>query len=178
MNVFILCSGRCGSVTLAKAFQHAENYSTGHESRSGLCGRNRVNYPADHIEADPRLAWFLGRLDREFGDKAFYVHLTRDKAQVIASFAKKKDRPAMGAMAVPHFAGGMAKIPPNTREAVREYVETVNENISLFLKDKPNQMGIQIDRIAEQFPILWERIGAQGNINEALWELTEKHNAS
>ena len=36
MNVFILNTGRCGSRTFARACAHITNYTSAHESRSGL----------------------------------------------------------------------------------------------------------------------------------------------
>lgn len=75
MNIFVLNTGRCGSTTLIKACRHITNYSEAHESRCAMLGRERLNYPPNHIEADKRLVWLLGRLDKEYGDDALYVHL-------------------------------------------------------------------------------------------------------
>ena len=89
MNVFILNSGRCGSTTFIKACQHIDNYTASHESRIGIPGSARLEYPDQHIEADNRLSWFLGRLDREYGDNAFYVHLQREAEATRQSFARR-----------------------------------------------------------------------------------------
>ncbi|MEW8461604.1 MAG: hypothetical protein AB2653_14955 [Candidatus Thiodiazotropha endolucinida] len=78
MNIFILNAGRCGSTTFVQACQHISNYSAAHESRSTLTGKQRLSYPDNHIEADNRLCWLLGRLEREYGNDAYYVHLTRN----------------------------------------------------------------------------------------------------
>ena len=67
MNVFILNSGRCGSTTWIRACTHIDNFSAGHETRSHLSGDARLDYPDRHIEADNRLSWLLGRLDRQYG---------------------------------------------------------------------------------------------------------------
>ena len=56
MNVFVLCTGRCGSTTFACACRHIENYTAAHESRSHLAGPERFAYPEDHIEVDNRLS--------------------------------------------------------------------------------------------------------------------------
>ena len=45
MNIFVLCTGRCGSVTFTKACQHITNYTCTHESRVSLLGEDRLNYP-------------------------------------------------------------------------------------------------------------------------------------
>ncbi len=86
MNVFVLCTGRCGSSTFIEACHHIANYTSAHESRSSLLGAERLAYPAQHIEADNRLSWLLGRLDAAYGDSAFYVHLQRNHPDTAASF--------------------------------------------------------------------------------------------
>ena len=78
MNVFILCTMRCGSTTFIEACRHISNFTSSHESRTRLVGPQRLAYPEHHIEADNRLSWMLGRLDKTFGDDAIYVHLQRD----------------------------------------------------------------------------------------------------
>ena len=65
MNVFILSTGRSGSQTFARACAHVSNYTSAHESRSGLLGDAHFDYPDNHIESDNRLSWMLGRLDRK-----------------------------------------------------------------------------------------------------------------
>jgi hypothetical protein len=78
-NVFVLTTGRSGSLTFTRACERITNYTAGHETRSGLLGRERLAYPDRHIEVDNRLAWMLGRLEDAHGDRAFYVHLRRDE---------------------------------------------------------------------------------------------------
>lgn len=84
MRVFILCAGRTGSTTIIRAFGHATNFTAGHESRADRIVA-RCEYPDQHIEADNRLVWFLGTLERLYGDDPLYVHLTRDRRAVIES---------------------------------------------------------------------------------------------
>ena len=85
MNIFVLNTGRCGSTTFIKACQHIQNFTASHESRSVFTGNQRLAYPRNHIEADNRLSWFLGKLDQEYGDNAVYVHLLRDRAATARS---------------------------------------------------------------------------------------------
>ena len=68
MNVFILCTGRCGSMSISRACKELDNYTSGHETRITKLGDERINFPENHIEADNRLAWFLGRLDEKYGN--------------------------------------------------------------------------------------------------------------
>ena len=87
-HVFVLCTGRCGSVSFAKACGHFSNYTAGHESNR-YPGSVRLVYPEAHIEVDNRLAWLLGGLDERYGDDAFYVHLVRNEEQVAASYDRR-----------------------------------------------------------------------------------------
>jgi ferritin-like protein len=51
-------------MTFIRACQHITNYTAGHETRSTLLGEARVAYPDQHIEADNRLSWMLGKLGK------------------------------------------------------------------------------------------------------------------
>ncbi len=97
MNVFVLCTGRCGSVTFIESCKHITNYTAGHETRCNWTGDKRFAFPPHHIEADNRLSWLLGRLDAAYGDNAFYVHLTRDREAVARSYARRYPRGIIGA---------------------------------------------------------------------------------
>src|SRR3972149_9948429 len=97
MNVFVLTTGRSGSLTFATACGHITNYTTGHETRRMLLGAERLAPPARHIEVDNHLAWFLGRLDGAYGDGAFYVHLRRDDEAVAASYSRRWNKPLLSA---------------------------------------------------------------------------------
>jgi len=88
MNVFVLCTGRSGSHTFAKACGHIDNYSVSHESRN-LNKVRTINYPDSHIEVDNKLSYFLGRLDKKFGHDPIYVHLIRDKKDTANSFKSR-----------------------------------------------------------------------------------------
>ena len=90
MNVFVLCTGRCGSVTFYKACQHITNYTAGHESKTNCLFDDRVDFPDNHIEIDNRLSWFLGKLERVYNTKkVFYVHLLRSRKETADSFNKR-----------------------------------------------------------------------------------------
>ncbi len=111
MNVFILSAGRSGTQTFARACDHVTNYTSAHESRSGL----------------------LGRLDRRFGDRAFYLHLTRETRPVAASWAKRAHTGMMNAYRYailwhcPRDATPLA--------VALDYCDTVEQNIRLFLRN-------------------------------------------
>ena len=174
-NIFILSTGRCGSTTFHKACSHFTNYTSGHETRSSKLGIDRFSYPSFHIESDNRLSWLLGRLDREYGDSAFYVHLTRNTDDTAASFAKRKG----GIMAAYQGMGIiMGCKETDQRLIAKDYIDTVNENIKLFLSDKTNKMNFRLERAEQDFTQFCLAISAQGNLQDALGEFSIAHNAS
>jgi hypothetical protein len=176
MNVFVLCTGRCGSVTFAHAARHIRNYRVGHETRMKQPGRQRVDYPDNHIEVDNRLSWFLGRLDAAYGDKAVYVHLRRDPEAVAASFNKRWH---LGGSIMRGYADQIYAAPVRDPLAFcRDYIETVSTNIELFLRDKTRKMDFWMERSDTDWPAFWSLVGAEGDLDASLAEWRVAHNAS
>lgn len=176
MNVFILSSGRCGSTSFMKACQHIRNYSTAHESRVSYTGNARLAYPAQHIESDNRLSWLLGRLEQHYGTAAFYVHLRRDVHASASSFVRRYDYGIMKAYREGILLDENCQTSPEA--LALDYLATVDSNIRLFLKDKPQQMSFQLEQAKTDFLIFWQRIGAEGDLSAALAAWDTKHNAS
>ena len=175
-NVFILNSGRCGSTTFIQACRHIENYSAGHESRVHLIGAARLAYPANHIEADNRLSWLLGRLDRAYGDRAYYVHLVRAPEATAASFAKRAEFGIMKAYREGILLEGEAG--QTAHAHALDYLDTVEANIALFLKDKTHRMTFRMEQAQADFAAFWDWIGARGDLERAMAEWHVRHNAS
>ncbi len=177
MNVFILNSGRCGSTTFIRACQHITNYTATHESLSSQLGEQRMAYPRQHIEADNRLSWFLGRLDKQYADNAIYIHLQRDKEATAESFIKRKEYGIMQA-----YLQGILQHENNSGVNVHavalDYIESVTENIHHFLKDKNNKMNFQLENAQNDFKLFWELIAAQGDFQAAIKEWDVFYNAS
>lgn len=176
MNIFVLNTGRCGSTTFIQACQHITNYTALHESRVNLIGKARLSYPSDHIEADNRLSWFLGRLDREYADNAFYVHLTRDLTNTATSFAKRQHFGIMQAYREGILLGGPEGL--SAHEVALDYIEAVEANIALFLKDKHNKMEFSLEAAKTDFTAFWSSIRAAGDLEAALTEWDVANNAS
>ena len=176
MNIFILNSGRCGSTTFIRACSHIRNFTALHESRSGLIGPERLNYPANHIEADNRLSWFLGRLERQYGDDAWYVQLNRDRSATAESFARRSEFGIMQAYRDGVLLGLQGT--PTAHEVALDYLDTVEANITHFLRDKSHQMHFRLEQAQEDFPRFWAWIGAEGDLQAALAEWQTRHNAS
>lgn len=176
MNVFVLNSGRCGSTTFIAACRHIRNFSAGHESRIHCLGEARLAYPARHIEADNRLSWLLGRLERAYGKDAYYVHLTRAPTAVAESFAR---RAHFGILKAYHEGILLREGTPDDPLALaQDYLDTVEANIELFLKDKPRVLRVRLENAKEDFCRFWQWIGAEGDLSAALAEWDVRHNAS
>lgn len=199
MRVFVLNTGRCGSHTFAAACAHADNFTAGHETRAHLYGDARLDYPEQHIEADNRLAWFLGRLHQRFPD-ARYVHLTRDPNKVARSYlnrwvehppsweagktAQLRMRLGLGGRGLRgRITTGYAYSiimrrepwPDDERLAVcRDYVDTVTANIVEFLRDK-RHMTVRIESGADDFAEFWQWAGLEGSWEAALSEWHVHH---
>ena len=194
MNIFVLCTGRCGSTAFNKACQHITNYTSTHESKDhrGRIGTWRFDFPDNHIEVDFRLAWQLGRLDRAWGDKALYVHLTRDSEAVAKSYARlaQIERKSSGFMSkmfeLPEFVNRpgspvwahmhLQTLKTAPIEVVAaDMVDAVNANIGCFLKDK-RWISVRMENIEEDFTAFWNDIGAKGDLEAALAEFGKGHN--
>jgi membrane protein implicated in regulation of membrane protease activity len=181
-NVFVLGTGRCGTVTLSAACGHFDNYTSGHESLRGELSAARFAYPDHHIESDNRLSWFLGELGRRFDDdETLYVHLTRSPEDVIASYARRWGSGFRSNIGRAFGHGIVIRTedwPESEVESViRFYVETVTTNIETFLEGR-SSMAMQLESIQTQFPDFVDRIGATGDLEAAKAELHVKHNAS
>lgn len=176
MNVFVLNAGRCGSSTFIQACRHIDNYSAGHETRLRMIGAARFAYPERHIEADNRLSWLLGRLDQAYGDRAFYVHLTRDPDVCAVSFARRMDFGIMKAYREGILLGGEPA--QDAHALARDYLDTVDGNIALFLRDKPRRMAFRLEHAEADFTAFWQAIEARGDLDAALLEWGTRYNAS
>jgi len=168
MNIFVLCTGRCGSVTFISACSHIHNYTAAHESRSGLFGEERLRYPENHIEADNRLSWFLGRLEKAYGDNAFYVHLRRNDLDTARSFAYRYNNGVIRAYRTAIVCASSPEASP--LDVCADYCQTVNANIDIMLKDKTNKMVFSLENAKDDFKKFWQLIGAHGDLLSALAE--------
>jgi len=174
VRVFVLTTGKTGSTTFARACGHITNYTSAHESRCHLT-EGRCEFPDGHIEVANRLAWFLGTLDRLYGDDPLYVHLTRPREQVVASMdARWRD----GVSLLRAMDSGILQRSPEQdwRELAELTAQTVEDNIGLFLRGKTKVVKASLPDLRPGFDDMWERIGAQGDLRAAHAELEIRHN--
>ena len=176
-NVFILSTGRCGSTTFIRAAEHMTNFTAGHETRTNLVGAARLAYPPGHIEADNRLTWLTGRLDKVWGDNAHYVHLSRNPDALLGSLLDRYDWGIMKAYRREILMRGAKNREATPEEFCYDYINTVTQNIELFLRNKSHVSIMQLENMEEQFPEFWSNIGAEGDLSAAMQEWRVKHNA-
>jgi hypothetical protein len=179
MRVFILCTGRSGSKTIIRACEKIQNFTCGHEILAQTLGEKRFDYPDNHIEADNRLTWFLGTLDKKYGDDAVYVHLIRSRPSAIKSFNLRWEHKISIVRA---FAEGVYMLPmrklneEQKLQVCADYYDCVNTNIEYFFKDKTKTLKIELENIKQGFEQLWNMIGAQGDLEAALKTFDTSHN--
>ena len=178
-TIIVLCTGRCGSTTLHKACSHLTSHTSAHEGRTHMIGPARLAFPPNHIEIDNRLAWFLGRLDEAWGDRAGYVHLTRNPEDVAQSFAKRAGQGIMRAYRTDILLRSKYKGPYDPLISYcRDYIETVTSNIHHFLRDKTHVMDMTLENITEDFEMFVGWAGLAGDLDAARAELAVPHNAT
>ncbi len=164
-------------MTFIKACRHISNFTSAHESRSGLRGDARFDYPKNHIEADNRLSWFLGKLDKYYGRDAIYVHLKRNNHDTAKSYVK---RFFPGGIIAAYRSSILMNLPGDSdpMSVALDYCDTVNSNIELFLKDKPLKMDFSLENAKQDFAKFWDFINAEGDLDAALSEFNILYNAS
>jgi hypothetical protein len=175
MNVFVLGTGRCGTLTFYNVCGHITNYTVGHEENHRKMNDYRLSYPKNHIEVDNRLSWYLGRLYKSYPD-AYYVHLVRDSKKVAESFVRRITYGIMQGYCI----GILGMRPDSGRfnlfDACMDYVETVTENIRMFLQCGVKGIEIRIENPYKEFRVFWEEVGADGNIKAAQKEFKTVYN--
>lgn len=178
-NIFVLCSGRCGSHTFRRACTHATNYKSGHES---VCMRHGLDFPDNYIEVNNRLVWFMGLLDQKYPD-ARYVHLYRDPHEVAISHTERCKQPFQVAFAwrkAIRCAWHVKKGRDEERKLLtdcREFVDAINANIDVFLRTLPPTRYIKVDiDQPDMFQHFWTWAGLEGDIDEAMNTFKKRHN--
>ena len=115
-----------------------------------MLGEARLKYHKNHIEADNRLSWLLGRLDREYGNTAFYVHLKRNETDTARSFTHRYNS---GIIKAYRGNGILWGLPENSDPMMVsvDYCNTGYSNIERFLKDKSQKLEINLETIDHDF---------------------------
>jgi len=173
MRVFILATGRCGTMTFAKACSHITNYTSGHETHRFHPERFPF-YPDNHIEVDSHLSWMLGSLWLQQycfqGDGVQYVHLWRDPDAVARSFLKRSSAHSTARMMFQ-----LSRVA--TLCDMRRMVEIIDTNIEQYVRGHMH-LKIDIDDAAKRWDEFWSKIKAEGDMEAGRREFLVRYNAS
>lgn len=108
-----------------------------------------------------------------------YVHLTRDPEAVAQSFAQRASQGILKAYRNEILARSRIKARRTPLiDFCRDYVETVNANITHFLRDKSHVMDMTLETMPDDFEQFVGWIGAEGDLSAARAELAISHNAT
>jgi hypothetical protein len=119
-------------------------------------------------------------LEAYYGERAFYVHLTRDPEAVARSY---NERWGMRCSIMDAFGYGVLLhsrrwSASEQLDVARFYVATVEENIRCFLRDKPRKAVVRLESFTPDFTSFWHDIQAQGELKQAIGEFTRHHNVN
>lgn len=185
MNVFVVGTGRCGTTTLTRALQHASNFTVSHESKTKESLPDRLDFPPGHIEVDPRLSFFLPLLETTYADRpVLYVHLLRNQNAVVDSFVRRGISPYLGPgplVSLLRMTPAKQLPPHDYRQMVDACVTCVNGLASGYLSSLPSERffgSVFIEQAPHWLPDLWQRVGADGSLGQALLTVMRRHNAS
>jgi hypothetical protein len=174
VRVFVLGTGRCGTVTFAKACSHFTNFTSGHETRVRKAGLVRLAYPDDHIEVDPRLVYFLPWLDWLY-PHAVYAHLYRDVSEVAQSMFNRwmqgtgRSSSLLDGL---YFWRGGCKL-----KVCLAHAQMIDATIRAFLSRR-DVVKILLKEPEVGFQAFMDRIGAVGDRVAALAEWKVHYNSS
>lgn len=181
MRVFVVGTGRCGTVTFSKACRHISNYTSAHERMAQQPAvANRLKIPDNHIEVDPHLFYYLASIIQKYPD-ALFIHLTRDVDKVTRSQIRRPSTRTRGIgplVSVCLQQNYWKMNDSHRREAIKFLVSSTIDNIRAILKTADNVAEVCIDDLHEWFPSFWKSIDAEGDLERAVAECKIKHNAS
>lgn len=171
MRVFVLSTGRSGTLTISRAFAHADNYTTDHE------GLFPHYVPAGYLSSDSRWVWLLGYLHETYPD-ARYIHLLRDRGAVALSFARRCSVPgeAPGAWRFGVHLLNDRVVAADPVAGAAHLWDIINANVRTFLEGRPHRV-VWIEQLAEAMPELWAWLGATGDLDAAVAEAAVRHNS-
>lgn len=169
MRVFVVGTGRCGSVTFSRAAAHITNYSVAHESWINP----NLHFPDRHIEVSPRLTWVLPKLVETYTTDVLYVHLRRRRVEVVRSWLRRGRQRGPGIWERLVYP----TLPEDYRQSCELCYDAVTRMIELCLAGK-NQMTVWLHEIRKSWRQFWRAIGAEGNYRRSLAEWRVRYNAS
>lgn len=187
MRVYVVGTGRCGSVTIAAALKETvTNLTVGHETFANGHPSNMAypGLPDDHIEVDHRLTFHLGPilLDVMKGE-AIVVWLRRNTEAVVRSWLRRFK--VKGGM-MRSWANGVAYFRPELRSAddlehvARSYVTHVERHLQSVFEchEGADLVRLHIEKPEPGLRELWKLAGLEGDLDRCLELATRYLNKS
>jgi len=170
MRVFVVGTGRCGSVTFARACEHMTNFTTGHEEV--FCKPDKLVWPDQHVAVGPM--WPLVPLLRRAWPDLVLVHLIRtDVAEFIESYMTLEGSrgPTIDVWADLYVGAPISDAERRGRCLL--FHASTNELIRALGPD----LTVRLEHGRDDFARFWDHVGARGDRDGALAEWSVKHNA-
>ncbi len=169
MRIFVVGTGRCGTVTFHHACMHIDNFISGHESFSKQLFENDFVIPDGRIEVDPHFAHFLPVLIKKYPE-AKWVHLVRERIKCVESIAKTNGLKHYVKLVSMNNDVSMIK-------AAGMFYDVVNANISKWMMDC-NHIEMHLENLTNEWDGFWNWIGAKGNFKSSVEQLSINYNNS
>lgn len=157
MRVFVVGTGRCGTMSFAKACGHFTNFTAAHETQTA-----DLSFPDQHIESSAPLQVCLFELVDKYPD-AFFVHLWRMPDTCVPSLARCMKGDIMRAFSHTYHQ----VLGDDLLIVAARYYRFANESINLFLKhnvSSDRQMKINMESAWDRWPVFIQKIGAEGDL--------------
>lgn len=167
MRVFVVGTGRCGTVTFYHACRHITNFTSAHEGKAGSVPP--WEFPDNHIEIGSHLFSQMGPLCLAYPD-AIWIHLVRNREDCTASLASQC------AVSMEHHSQiwfHAFRAPP--QKVAEAYYDMVNTVVPLVF---PLAMRIDVESAVEQWPDFLLSIGAEVDVLASQDEWGKRYNAT
>lgn len=182
MRVVVVGTGRCGTVTFTKACRHLTNYTSKHESTSGMTSAAALRLPDNHIEVNPHLSRMLWPLDRELaGADVLWVHLQRKREEVVESWVRRGRKAGVGLWTPLVMRVNAQKLNDEQwRYACGLCYDSITGDIGAFMRTRTDgqQMHMWLHEAQARWPEFLKRIKARGNGRASQAEWNIRHNAT
>lgn len=163
-RIFVTGTGRCGTMTFAKAAGHATNFGVDFEPP-----RTSLDFPDRRITVAASLHLCLPLLVRYYPD-AKWVHVVREREACIDSLATLSNGEMMRWWG--WFYLNQPAMP--ARDAAAVYYDLTNALIAACV---PYRFTLNLEHARSQWPGCWQFMGCDGDFNASLAEWSTKYNA-
>lgn len=170
MRVFVVGTGRCGTVSFKEACKFITNYTAGHETVSF-----DLEYLDNHVEVNPHFHARLTTVVTMY-PTAKWVHLTRLAEPCIESLAAMDEGGVMLKLGAMYPSLYPAHDPPAI--AARFYHD-INARIAAtfdLLLPPSQRMLVRLENVKSDFKRFWDWIDAEGDLESALKSWDTPHN--